>query len=80
MVLGGIFTAWNGTAANKIIRVSSSGALDSAFNANIGTGPNEGVLNVDITPNGDIIVSGFFYTFNGSVRNRIVKLGGEPAL
>ena len=80
IVLGGTFTAWSGTAANRIIRVSSSGVLESAFNANVGTGPNEGILHVDVTPNGDIVASGFFTVFNGSARNRIVKLGGEPAL
>lgn len=80
IVLGGSFTAWNSTTTGGIVRLSSSGVIDSAFTNNVGSGPNEWVLNVDITPNGDIVASGTFTVFNGSVKNRIVKLGGEPAL
>jgi hypothetical protein len=39
-LVGGLFTSYNGTTSNRIIRLNSDGSVDSSFN--IGTGVSGG--------------------------------------
>lgn len=79
IVVGGQFTAWNGVAANGIVRLNPDGTRDAAFSTNIGSGANSAIRSTSIQVDSKIILAGQFTQFNGVTINRIVRIGGELA-
>ena len=77
IVLGGLFTTFNGSAANRIVRLNADGTRDADFTTNNGTGPDTNVFAVAIQPDGKILVGGSFISFNGVTANRIVRLNSD---
>ena len=80
IVVSGGFTLFNGTTANRLVRLNSDGTLDTTFAANIGTGLNSFGGPIAIQTDGKIIVGGSFTTFNGTTSNRIVRLNSNGTL
>jgi uncharacterized delta-60 repeat protein len=78
IIIGGVFTAYNGTARNFIARVNTDGTLDTTFNP--GTGVNGAVLNASIQSDGKIVIGGTFISYNGTGRNRIARLNTDGTL
>jgi uncharacterized delta-60 repeat protein len=78
IVVGGSFTAFNGTSVNRIVRLNADGSLDTSFN--IGTGFNSYVNSIVIQPNGKILIGGDFTSYNGTSVNRIVRLNTNCTL
>ena len=81
MYVGGIFTAYNGTPANGIIKLLANGSIDTSFN--YGTGFNIGGVDVSVIaaqPDGKIIVGGGFTTYNGSSSIRIIRLNSTGTI
>ncbi|MFA7445205.1 MAG: gliding motility-associated C-terminal domain-containing protein [Flavobacteriaceae bacterium] len=78
ILVGGYFTAFNGTAQNRIARLNPNGTLDTSFN--IGTGFNEWVNVITLQPDGKILIGGVFTTFNGTAQNRLVRLNSNGTL
>ena len=75
ILVGGSFTTFNGLTANNIVRINQDGTTDTTFNS--GTGFN-GVVNcITIQPNGQILLGGFFTTYNGGTANRIIRLNSD---
>ncbi len=76
VIVAGSFTSFNGvpTGVNRIARLSSTGAIDTAFSAAIGSGFNGEVRAVALTPRGQIVAGGLFSTFNGVTASRIARL------
>lgn len=75
MYVGGYFTSYAGVAANKIIKLSSNGAIDTSFD--YGSGLNSvGNQPVGLISDGadGIYIYGYFTTYSGQVANRIVKV------
>jgi uncharacterized delta-60 repeat protein len=72
IIVGGIFTSYNGTGANRIIRLNSDGSIDGTFV--YGTGFNASVNTTKIQSDGKILVGGTFTSYNGTGANRIVRL------
>jgi hypothetical protein len=66
IVLGGLFTSFNGSSVNRLIRLNSGGTLDSAFISNIGDGPNSSIVSLAVQPDSKIIIGGNFSLFNNS--------------
>jgi uncharacterized delta-60 repeat protein len=77
ILLGGVFTTFNGTTVNKIVRLNSDGTLDTAFDTNTGTGASDIVFTIAIQSDGKIVVGGAFTTFDGTTVNRIVRLNSD---
>lgn len=78
IIIGGYFTAYNGTARLGIARLNADGSLDAAFNSNVdafGT-----VYSILIQPDGKIIIGGSFTSYNGINRNRIARLNPDGNL
>jgi uncharacterized delta-60 repeat protein len=75
IIVCGAFTTYNGTSANRIIRLNSDGTIDSGFV--YGTGFNSDVTALAIDSNGKILVGGSFGTYNGSTRTRIARLNTD---
>jgi len=78
IIIGGQFTLFDGTAINRIARLNTDGSLDTTFDP--GTGVNERVYKSFIQSDGKITISGFFTSYNGSSRNRIVRLNTDGSL
>lgn len=77
-IVAGDFTTFNGGATIRIARISSTGVQDTAFNANIGTGPNFSIRKVNITSSGQILCAGEFNIWNGVAgNNRIILLNPD---
>jgi uncharacterized delta-60 repeat protein/uncharacterized repeat protein (TIGR01451 family) len=78
IIIGGVFTAYNGVARNNIARLNTDGSLDAGFH--VGTGANGGVITSAIQNDGKIIIGGVFSSFNGKARNCIVRLNTDGSL
>lgn len=78
IIIGGVFTAYNGTARNHIARLNADGSLDTSFNP--GTGANHFIYTSVIQSDGKIIVGGDFTKYNGISRNRIARLNADGSL
>jgi len=76
-LIGGQFTSFNGTAANRIVKLNLDGSLDTLFN--IGTGFNNVVRQL-FEISDKIYVCGQFTSYNGTTRNRIVRLNLDGSL
>lgn len=72
--VGGWFTNYNGTAANRIAKLNSDGTLDSSFNPGTAASNGGDVNEILVLPDGKIIVAGNFGYFNGIAKNYIVRL------
>ena len=75
IVVGGTFTAYNGTAQNYITRLNSDGTRDTSFT--IGTGFNNLTRAIAIQSDGKIVAVGSFTSYNGTVQNRITRLNSD---
>ena len=80
LYVGGFFTSYNGTGANRIIRLNSDGSIDTNFV--YGTGINAGyVSHIEINSSGKIFVCGStFSTYNGTTANEVVKLNSDGSI
>ena len=89
-IIGGEFTLFGTTAVKKLIRLTTSGALDTTFN--IGTGTTDSVVYSSCPfctnyvkalkqqTDGKIIVGGKFTTFNGLSATNITRIFGSAGL
>jgi len=78
ILVGGAFTSYNGTPANRIIRLTTLGAIDGTFA--YGTGFNGSVLAIAIQTDGKIIMGGSFTSYNGTPANRIIRLNTDGSV
>ncbi len=78
MIICGWFTSYDGTPINRIARIENDGTLDFTFNP--GSGANDRISKAIIQPDGRIIISGDFTTFNGVNMNRIARLNPDGSL
>lgn len=72
ILAGGDFTSYNGTSRNRMVRLNTNGTLDTGFNT--GTAFNNWVYAITWQPEGRTTVAGGFTNYNGSGRNRLVRL------
>lgn len=78
VLIGGDFTAVNSIALNRLVKVAADGTLDSAFNTNLGTGPNNVVRAIAFQSDGKAIVVGSFTAFNSVILGtRIIRLNTD---
>jgi uncharacterized delta-60 repeat protein len=78
IIIGGVFTSYNGATMNHIARLNANGTIDATFN--IGTGANDNVFKTAIKSDGKIIIGGAFTSYNGTNRNRIALLNADGTL
>ncbi|HRH70461.1 MAG TPA: hypothetical protein PLB89_13215 [Flavobacteriales bacterium] len=81
IIVGGDFTFFNGTARNRIARLSSTGSVDTGFDPGLGVeGAFGAVHTIALRPDGRLLIAGWITTYNGVVRNRIASLTSTGAL
>lgn len=74
IVMGGIFTNYNGAVANRLTRLNADGNRDVSFN--IGSGLNETVQWAVVPLDGTVVAGGLFTSVNGVVCGRIARFVG----
>jgi len=80
VLIGGQFNTYNGTSRVNIARANSDGSLDTTFNPGVGTGSGNAVEDMAVQSDGKIIAVGWFTSYNGTSRNRIVRINTDGAL
>lgn len=78
ILVGGTFSAYNGAAVSRLIRLNADGSPDTTFNSG-GSGFSGEVNAVFLQPDGRILVGGNFTTYNGATANRIIRLNSDGA-
>ncbi len=78
VVVGGNFTSYNGTTANRIVRLLSNGSIDNSFVT--GTGFDNDVTSILLQANGKLVVAGKFDNYNGTAVNHIIRLNKNGTL
>lgn len=78
ILIGGEFTAYNGTARNRLARINSGGTLDASFDP--GVGSNGEIQDLQVQPDGRVVIGGFFSQFAGTARNGLARLTASGVL
>ncbi|NDF01628.1 MAG: hypothetical protein EB034_25705, partial [Verrucomicrobia bacterium] len=78
ILIGGVFTNYNGSGRTSLARLLSDGTLDTSFNP--GSGPDNAVNSLALGAGGRIYVGGAFTTFNGVTRPGLVALNSGGAV
>ena len=76
--LVGSFTSFNGTAANRIVKILPNGAVDTSFVT--GSGASGLIEKIALQSDGKIIIGGGFEEFNGSTVGKIARLNADGTL
>ena len=83
IVIVGGFSSYNGTTVNKVARITSTGALDNILSFNAGTAISTSTTYgyaLGLQSDGKIIIGGSFTTFNGTAKNRLVRLNTNGSI
>src|SRR5690554_4695765 len=80
ILVGGNFTAFNGTTQNKITRLNSEGTLDTSFNPGTELDVDGAVFSIILQPDGKILVGGSFWIFSSTTQHNIVRLNPDGTL
>ena len=81
ILIGGMFTTYQGTARSGIARLNADGALDTSFDPSTGTsGTLFSVRAIVVQSDGTILIGGSFTTCNGVARNEIARLDSTGTL
>jgi len=78
IVVGGAFTAYDGTPRARIARLTATGALDASFDP--GSGLDGPVESVALRAGGDILAAGAFSKADGQNRGGLAEFGAGGAL
>jgi len=79
VLVGGNFLTYNGTTANRVIRLNSDGSVDTSFV--YGTGFNNyNIGAISIQDDNKIIIGGGFTEYNGTPINYIVRLNTDGSI
>lgn len=75
VVLAGNFTTWNGAACGYLVRLTTTGSVDS-FNS--GTGADDRIMHLNWNADGSGgMIYGFFRNYNGQARGGIAGLNAD---
>ena len=73
IVVGGSFTSFNGSIANRLIRLNADGSRDASFDTTIAA--SSGIIySMALQADGSLIVVGSFVNYNGVSSSRIARI------
>jgi uncharacterized delta-60 repeat protein len=78
ILIAGAFTSFNGVARNRVARLNVDGSLDTSFDP--GTGADNTIRGLAVQPDGKILLVGEFSQYNGTSRNRVVRVNADGTL
>ena len=79
IVIGGSFTSVNNTSRNRLARLNTDGSVDSTF-LSTGSGADFNIFSLALQPDGKVLITGNFGSFNGTARNEVARLSDTGAL
>jgi uncharacterized delta-60 repeat protein len=71
----GNFRNYNGSSSIGIVRINPNGSRDATFN--VGSGIDSWGRHIELLPNGQILLSGWFNSYNGRAFNRIARINSD---
>ncbi|MGV3772346.1 MAG: chitobiase/beta-hexosaminidase C-terminal domain-containing protein [Verrucomicrobiales bacterium] len=71
----GNFRNYNGASSVGIVRINPDGSRDTSFN--VGNGLDSWGRHIQILPNGQILLSGWFTQYNGRGFNRVARINSD---
>jgi uncharacterized delta-60 repeat protein len=81
LYLGGSFTSYNGSARNRIVRIHSSGQIDTSFQVGAGFDGPVYAIALDsydrFSSSSGVLVGGDFNFFDGVVRSKLARLTAD---
>ncbi|WP_064715939.1 T9SS type A sorting domain-containing protein [Flavobacterium succinicans] len=75
ILVGGLFTNYQGITEKSIIRLNTDGSKDTSFTS--GTGFGNSVNSIELQTDGKILASGGFTSYNGVAEKRIIRLNTD---
>lgn len=75
IIIGGNFSRYDGAGSPGIARLNTDGSLDTTFP--VGSGVNSWVRSIQVQPNQQIVVTGWFTSYNNHSFNRMVRLNPD---
>ncbi len=79
VLVGGIFSTYNGTYTSNIARLNSDGSLDPTF-LPTGSGLTILVSAISVQSDGKVVVGGLFGEYNGTSRPYVARLNSDGSL
>ncbi|HQZ42679.1 MAG TPA: delta-60 repeat domain-containing protein, partial [Flavobacteriales bacterium] len=79
ILIGGLFTSYQGYSRNRISRLNANGTLDTSFDPGTGI-PTNWVNDIVVQPDGKIILAGNFDMYNGIACNNIIRINTDGSL
>ena len=76
IIIGGSFTAYDGSVRHHLARLNVDGTLDVSFNPVV----NGEVYALAVQGDGKVLLAGMFTSVNGTARNRIARLNVDGTL
>lgn len=73
ILVGGAFTNYAGSGKQNLVRLNSDGTLDPTWNPG-GAGPSHLVEDIDLMPDGRILIAGAFVSYNNSPISFVARL------
>ena len=79
ILVGGGFENYAGSNKDNLVRLNSDGTVDATFNPD-GSGPDFLVQDMDLMPDGRILIAGNFGTYNGIQNYFVARLFADGTL
>ena len=79
ILVGGSFTSYNGVAYHDLLRLNSDGSIDAGFNTG-GSGLIGKINSIILQPDGKIVITGYFTSYNGVSVYKIARLNSDGTL
>lgn len=76
--LGGLFSTYNGIAADRLLRLNADGTLDNSFNSS--QPALNGVETICLQADGKLVVGGGITQYNGVAVNRIFRVNTDGSI
>jgi uncharacterized delta-60 repeat protein len=81
LVVGGTFHSLDGTVANTVARLETSGAKDDSFDSTVSDPLASNVNTIIVrSPDNSILLGGYFSTYGGATRNNIAWLNADGSV
>lgn len=78
IIIGGVFTEYDGTARGGVARLNADGTLDNSFQTGTGlSGISSEAESIDIQNDGKILLAGKFTSYDGNPSEQSVRLNSD---
>jgi uncharacterized delta-60 repeat protein len=78
VLVGGLFTNFNGSAVGNLVRLNLDGSLDTNFNQNVII--SGAVRSIAIQLDGNVLIGGDFTNVNATAASHLARLNGDGTL